>query len=123
MFCFLSNKTSRAAGERDGGAIVIDGRGKERGDPPRSAVICLTQSLGEAEGQFGLFSPSPMNGCRQGISDGCDKISHPRVSNPSSPGQTSCSGISRVQVNHRFRELVLKDKVRWSRAEMRKYRL
>lgn len=33
------------------------------------------------------------------------------------------SGISRVQVNHLFRELVLKDKVRWSRAEMRKYRL
>lgn len=46
----------------------------ERG-PPWSAVICLTQSF---RGLFGLFSPSPMNGCRQGISDGHDKISQPQ---------------------------------------------
>lgn len=74
VFCFLSNKTSQRAGKRE--TVEQEGKG-ERG-PPWSAVICLTQSFRKGGGgQFGLFSPSPMNGCRQDISDGCDKISHP----------------------------------------------
>lgn len=43
MFCFLSNKTSRGAEEADGGAIVIDGWGKGRGDPHQTPHHTLHQ--------------------------------------------------------------------------------
>lgn len=66
VFCFLSNKTSHRKRARETGSKT----GGERGEGTPVVYGYL--------GQFGLFSPTPMNGCRQGISDGHDKISHPR---------------------------------------------
>lgn len=121
VFCFLSNKTRQRAGERERerrGSWSDRRVGKGERGPPWSAVICLTQSF--KGGQFGLFSPSPMNGCRQGISDGCDKISHPRCPALQAPKPDLYPWPFQVTRLTVLQELVLKDGVRWSLAEMLK---
>lgn len=53
---------------------------KGKGTPTANCYLPNTQSLWR---YFGLFSLSPMNGCRQGISDGFDKGSLPLRMPPS----------------------------------------
>lgn len=79
---------------------MIDGWGKERGDPLWSGVICLTHSFSgrSVGGQFGLFSPTPMNGCRQGISDACDKVSHPRCPSPRAPARPPAFQVTTLAI-------------------------